>query len=326
MIRTAIIGTGSYLPVRVFSNVDLERMVDTSDEWISSRTGIKTRHIAGKGEYTSVISSAAGKKALDAAGLKARDLHLIIVGTMTPDMTMPSAACLVQKELDAVNAFAFDVNAACSGFLYALTIADKFIQADPRQKILVIGGETLSSRVNWQDRNTCVLFGDGAGACLVTGNTEGRGIYSSHLFSDGRLWNLLSMPGAPSMNPDLPSTHNNDGSYIRMQGPDVFKHAIRAMEQAVLAVLADNHLTIADINLVIPHQANIRIIAGLAERLKVPLEKLFINIHKYGNTSAASVPIAIDEAVREGRLKHGDFLLLCAFGGGFTGGATIIKW
>jgi len=320
-----VLGTGSSVPARILSNSDLEQLVETTDEWISTRTGIKTRRIAGPGETTSVLAAAAGAQALAMAGLNAADLDVIIVGTMTAEMTMPSAACMVQKELGALHALAFDINAACSGFVYGLTVADKFVRADPSLRVLVIGSETMSSRLNWEDRATCVLFGDGAGACVVSGGKGERGILSSQLFADGRLWNLLSMPAAPSMNPALRAADDN-GSYIRMQGQDVFRYAVRAMEQAIGKVLVENGLQAADLALVIPHQANIRIIRSLADRLAVPEEKFYINIDKYGNTSAASVPIAMDEANREGRLMPGDLVLLCAFGGGFTWGAMVIRW
>jgi len=323
--RTIIIGTGSSLPRKILTNQDLEKMVDTSDEWITTRTGIKTRRIAGKGEETSKLAAAAARQALDMAGLQADQLDMIVVGTITPDMTMPSCACLVQKEIGAVNAFALDLNAACSGFLYGVDLADKYIRHAPNMKILVVGAENLSARTNWQDRNTCVLFGDGAGAAVLTGGTDDRGLVESNLYSDGRLWRLLSMEGAPSMNPDL-VRKDNDGSYIKMAGPDVFKHAVRSMGDAVSRLLERQGVSPAALRLVIPHQANIRILNALADRLGVPLEKVYINMVKYGNTSAASLPIALDEANRAGLLQHGDQLLLCAFGGGFTWGAALVRW
>ncbi len=324
-IRPQIIGTGSCLPEKVVTNHDLEKMVDTSDEWITTRTGIKTRRIAVKGEETSQLAAGAARKAMEMAGVVGVDLDMIIVGTITPEMTMPSCACLLQKELGAHNAFAFDLNAACSGFLYGLDLADKYIRANQDMKILVVGAETLSTRTNWQDRNTCVLFGDGSGAAVLTGNSDGRGMIGGQLYSDGSLWELLSMEGAPSMNPDL-VRESNDGSYIKMSGKDVFKHAVRSMSDAVTKLLEQENRAVADVNLVIPHQANIRILNSLTERLKIPVEKVYINMTKYGNTSAASVPIALDEANREGRLKKGDILLLCAFGGGFTWGASLFNW
>lgn len=250
---------------------------------------------------------------------------MIVLGTISCEKAMPSCACLVQKELEAVNAFAFDINAACSGFLYGLDLADKYIRHNPDMKILVIGAENLSARTNWQDRNTCVLFGDGAGACLLTGNDQGRGILASKLYADGRLWELLHMDSAPSLNPDL-CYQQSDGPFIKMAGKDVFRYAVRAMAEAITVVLEKESLTIADISLVVPHQANIRILKSLADHLRVPLEKIYINVHKYGNTSAATVPIAMDEANREGRLQQGDLLLICTFGGGFTWGAALVRW
>ena len=325
MSRAAIIGTGSCLPERILTNEDLAKMVDTSDEWITTRTGIKTRHIARAGEETSKLASVAARRALDMAGVTPAEVDMIVVGTISCEKAMPSCACLVQKELEAVNAFAFDINAACSGFLYGLDLADKYIHHNPDMKILVIGAENLSARTNWQDRNTCVLFGDGAGACLVTGNDQGRGILTSKLYADGRLWELLHMDSAPSLNPDL-CTLPSDGPFIKMVGKDVFRYAVRAMAEAITAVLEKEGLTIADIALVVPHQANIRILKSLADHLNVPLEKIYINVHKYGNTSAATVPIAMDEANREGRLQQGDLLLICTFGGGFTWGAALVRW
>ncbi len=325
MKRMVVIGTGSALPERVLSNEDLAKMVDTSDEWITSRTGIKTRHISGKGEETSKLAAAASRKALEMAGLAPADLDMIIVGTMTSEMSMPACACLVQKELGAVNSFAFDLNAACSGFIYSLDLAEKYIRADADLKILVIGAETLSTRLNWQDRNTCVLFGDGAGACVVTGNDENRGMLASKLFSDGSLYKLLYMDSAPSMNREL-KRDGNDGSYIKMAGKDVFKHAVRCMDMAICDVLEQARVSADQVKLIIPHQANIRILKSLVDRLKFPLENFYINVNKYGNTSAASIPIALDEANRKGLLQADDLLLLCAFGGGFTWGAILIRW
>lgn len=325
MNRTVIVGTGSALPQRVLSNAELERMVDTSDEWITTRTGIKTRRIAGEGEETSRLAAAASRQALQMAGITPADLGLIVVGTITPDMTMPSAACLVQQELGATNAFAFDLNAACSGFLYALDVADKYVRHDPALKALVIGAETLSTRVDWQDRNTCVLFGDGAGACVVTGGSGVRGYLAAKLFADGSLWELLHLEGAASRNPDLQRPGQADAA-IKMAGREVFKYAVRAMGDASRQVLAQAGVTTEEVALVIPHQANIRIIKSLAEHLSLPLEKIYVNVDKYGNTSAATIPIALDEANRAGRLREGDLLLLCSFGGGFTWGATLIRW
>ena len=325
MSRAVILGTGSCLPKRILTNEDLEKMVDTSDEWITTRTGIKTRHIAGAGEETSKLASVAARRALDMAGVTPAEVDMIVLGTISCEKAMPSCACLVQKELEAVNAFAFDINAACSGFLYGLDLADKYIHHNPDMKILVIGAENLSARTNWQDRNTCVLFGDGAGACLVTGNDQGRGILASKLYADGRLWELLHMDSAPSLNPDL-CTLPSDGPFIKMVGKDVFRYAVRAMTEAITAVLEKEGLFLADISLIVPHQANIRILKSLADYLNVPLEKIYINVHKYGNTSAATVPIAMDEANREGRLQQGDLLLICTFGGGFTWGAALVRW
>jgi len=323
--HSIILGTGSALPERTLTNFELEKLVDTSDEWITTRTGIKTRRIAGQGENTSNLASRAARKALEMAGLAPMDLDCIIVGTITPDMTMPSCACLVQKELGASRAFAFDLNAACSGFLYSLDVADKYLRANPAMKILVIGAETLSSRVDWQDRNTCVLFGDGAGACVVTGGGTERGIMGSHLFADGSLWELLHLEAAPSHNPALRRSGQDDGC-IRMAGREVFKIAVRAMADAIQQVLAREGVTADRLHLVIPHQANIRILKSLADHLSLPMEKIYVNVDKYGNTSAATIPIAIDEANRAGRLREGDLLLLCSFGGGFTWGATLIRW
>lgn len=320
-----VLGTGSCLPTRILTNADLEAMVETSDEWISTRTGIKTRRISGPGEETSKLATGAAREALAMARLSPEDIDILLVATVSSEMSMPSCACLVQKELGASRAFAYDLNAACSGFLYGLDMADAYLKRDPALKIMVIGAETLSSRVNWQDRDTCVLFGDGAGACLVTGPAPGAGVVAGKMSSDGRLFDLLCMESARGLNPDLANFHNRD-SCIIMTGRDVFRHAVRAMSAAVEQVLDMAGLAARDITLFIPHQANIRIVNSLIERLGVPPEKFYVNIHKYGNTSAASIPIAMDEANRDGRLRPGDLLLCCAFGSGFTWGASIIRW
>jgi len=331
--RAKIIGTGSYLPERILTNKELEKVVETSDKWISTRTGIRSRRIAGAGEETSIMASRAADKALTMAGVSAKELDMIIVGTITAEMVMPSCACLVQKEIGAENAFAFDVTAACSGFVYALEIADRYIRNAPEMKILVIGAETLSARVNWQDRNTCVVFGDGAGACVVTGSEDEKGLLASQLYSDGRLWELLSLDAVPRRYcpvvdygsvPDRNSFC--DGSAFNMVGKDVFKYAVRAMGDAVESLLGREGITVEDIDLMIPHQANIRILKSLAERVKLPFEKVFTTIQKYGNSSAASLPIALDEANRQGRLQKDDLVLFSVFGGGFTWGVVLLRW
>ncbi len=325
MSGLVVIGTGSAVPERILANEDLEKLVDTSNDWIIARTGIRTRHIAGKGENTSDLGSAAGKRALEMAGLEAHEVDIIIVGTITPDSGMPSTACMVQNKLGATAAFAFDINAACSGFLYSLDIAEKYIQTDPALNILVIGAETLSDRTQWEDRATCVLFGDGAGAVVVTGSQGERSGMTSRLFSDGRLHNLLHMSPGPGMNPELSGDVKEDPS-IRMEGREVFRYAVLALHDAVHSVLDSAGLGLEDVDLVIPHQANIRILQNLAERLNLDREKLYINVDKYGNTSAASIPIALDEANRKGLLHKDDQILICAFGGGFTWGASLFKW
>ncbi len=322
---TVVLGTGSYLPEKILTNVDLESIVKTDAEWIRTRTGIESRRISGKGEQTCYLASEAAKKALEAAGVSANELGLIVVGTISSHMLMPSSACFVQKEIGATNAFAYDLNAACAGFLYGLDLADKYIQADHSMKVLIIGAEALSGRLDWQDRNTCILFGDGAGAAVL-GYSEGeRGIVGSKLQSDGNFWELLHMHAPVSSNPDL-VVEGNKGAYIKMAGGEVFKHAVRAMQDAVLTLLEREQVDLDSINLVIPHQANNRILKKLINCLNIPLGRVYINVSKYGNTSAASIPIALDEANKEGLINTGDTVLFCSFGGGFTWGATLIKW
>ena len=321
-----IIGTGSALPSRVLTNEDLEKMVDTSDEWITQRTGIKERRVVAPGESNSKLAVEASRKALEAAKVAPEELDLIIVGTLTPDYLMPSVAVLVQQALGAKQAGAFDLSATCSGFLYGLSVADQYVRTNPSRKILVIGSEVLSNKVNWQDRTTCVLFGDGAGAAVVTGSREGRGILSTHLHADGSLWHLLTLKGCGSLYPPCGDELPYEEYFIRMQGREVFKNAVRAMETVAFEALKQNQVSPQDLALVIPHQANLRIIEALRQRLELPPEKVFINLHKYGNTSAASIPIALDEAVRQGRLKAGDLVLMVAFGGGFTWASVLLRW
>lgn len=322
---TVVLGTGSCLPERILTNKELETIVNTSADWIKTRTGIESRHIGGQGEQTYQLAASAAKKALAAAGVSAKELGLIVLGTISSHMLMPSSACFVQKEIGATNAFAYDLNAACSGFLYGLDLADKYIRADHSMKILVIGAETLSGRLNWQDRNTCILFGDGAGAAVFGYSDTERGVIGSNLLSDGSLWDLLYMHAPESLNPEL-LVAGNTGAYIQMEGREVFKHAVRAMEESVRGLLQKQNIDIDAINFVIPHQANKRILNNLIERLGLPRRKVFINVSKYGNTSAASIPIALDEANRNGLIAEGDTVLFCSFGGGFTWGATLIKW
>jgi len=310
MKHAALLGTGSCLPEKVLTNNDLEKIVDTSDEWITSRTGIRTRRIASTGEENFRLASRAAKKALAMADIPATEIELIIVATFSPHMMMPSTACFVQAEIGAENAFAYDINAACSGFLYGLDLADKYIAARPDMKILLIGSETLSAHVDWSDRNTCILFGDGAGAAVLTG-ANSRGVQASKLYSDGRLWNLLYMDSPESLNPDI-AQKNRQGCHIQMSGRDVFK--------------VRENLTVDDLALVIPHQANVRILNKLMERLAIPADKVYVNVDRYGNTSAASIPIALDEVNRQNGLRPGDRVLFCSFGGGFTWGALLMHW
>lgn len=320
-----ILGTGSCLPARILTNHDLEEMVDTSDEWILSRTGISTRRISGKNEETYKLAAMAARRAMQEAKVTAEDIGLIVVATMSSHMLMPSCACFVQNELGADNAFAYDLNAACSGFLFALDSGDKYLRVECDKKILVIGTETLSSRTNWQDRNTCILFGDGAGAVVMEYQDNKRGVVASNLFTNGSLWNLLYMHTAPSCNPELLQP-DNPGAHILMEGREVFKYAVKAMEGAIRDLLTREKVELTDIDLMIPHQANIRILNKLVSRLGIDQEKVFINVQKYGNTSAASIPIALDEANHEGRLIRDNLLLVCSFGGGFTWGASLLRW
>ena len=326
MPRSRVISTGSYLPDRVLSNFEIEKMVDTSDEWITERTGIKERRIAAENEAASDLAFEASKKALEKAGVNADSIDLILVATVTGDMPFPSTACFLQNKLEAVNAVGFDINAACSGFLYGLYVADGFIRSGMHKRILVVGTEVLSRVTDWTDRATCVLFGDGAGAAIVEPTDEERGILSMHVNSDGRMWDLLHLPGGGSRNPVSSDTIERRLHYIKMKGNETFKVAVRTLEDLALKTLEENDLESPDLSLLIPHQANLRIIQATADRLKIPMERVIVNLDKYGNTSAASIPIALDEAVTSGRISEGDYILLEAFGGGLTWASALIKW
>jgi 3-oxoacyl-[acyl-carrier-protein] synthase-3 len=315
-----IIGTGKYLPERVLTNFDLEKMVETSDEWIRTRTGIKERHIAADHEATSDLAFAAARAALDDAGLAAEDIDLIIVGTTTPDLTFPNVACLVQEKLGAGGAPAFSVEAACSGFLYALTVADQFVRGGQAKRALVIGAETMSRIVDWTDRETCVLFGDGAGAVVLEASEE-AGLLYTKLGADGHYRDLLYASSGVSRKPPA-----GDPGALRMKGNEVFKVAVKTLEKMVDDVVAENNLEKGEIDWLVPHQANIRIIQATARRLRMPMERVVLTVEEHGNTSAASVPMALDTAIRDGRIKRGDLLLLEAFGGGFTWGAALVRY
>jgi 3-oxoacyl-[acyl-carrier-protein] synthase-3 len=326
MVRARIIGTGSYTPHKVLSNNDLARIVDTSDEWIMTRTGIKERHIAADGEATSTFAYQASLKALAMAGITANDLDMIIVGTVTPDMPTPSVACLLQHKLKASHAAAFDVSAGCTGFLYALSTADALIRAGNCRNVLVIGAESLSKITDYTDRTTCILFGDGAGAVVLSGEEGQQGILSTLLYADGACSDLLYMPGGGSAHPASSKTVAARLHYLKMDGNKVFKTAVKALEDCVVQILEKNNLSGDEISLLISHQANLRIIQAIAKRLDLPQEKVFVNIQKYGNTSSASVPIALDEANRKNRIKENDLLLMNAFGAGFTWGSALVRW
>ncbi|MBN2225882.1 MAG: ketoacyl-ACP synthase III [candidate division Zixibacteria bacterium] len=324
--RGRITGLGSAVPEHIMTNHDLEKMVDTTDEWIQSRTGIKERRICEKYESMSDLAVAAGRRALEMAGLGPKDVDLLLLGTVTPDHRLPSTACIVQKKLGLVNAAALDIVAACAGFLHGLSIANSFIRIGQYKRVMVIGAEKLSSCTDFTDRNTCVLFGDGAGAAVVEASEGDRGILSTFLKSDGRLSELLWIPHGGSIAPPQ-SFHNGDGDFfITMSGSEVFRHAVRQMSDASLKALDMAGLKSEDVTVMVPHQANIRIMESAARRIGIPIERVFMNIDKYGNTSAASVPIALDEVVRSGRIKEGDILLMAAFGGGLTWASATVKW
>lgn len=329
MLQARITGTGSSTPKRILSNKDLEQIVDTTDEWITRRTGIKERRISAKGEKESTtdLATQASLKAMEMAGISPRGLDMIVVGTVTPDRQFPSTACMVQHVLNAHNAAAFDVSAGCSGFLYALSVADNAIRSGTCGTVLVIGVERLSAILNWRDRGTCVLLGDGAGAVVISSAKEQGGILSTHLKSDGTLWELLySSDGNPPYTPEILEDIETKPFQLSMDGNRLFKKAVGCLSSIAKEALQQNSLSSEDINLLVPHQANIRIIQAIAKNLSIPTEKVYTNIHRYGNTSSASIPIALDEANREGLMRKGDHVLLISFGAGLTWGASIVRW
>jgi len=328
MFQAEIAGTGSYLPEKILTNFDLEKQLDTSDEWIRTRTGIVERRIAGKEESSSVLAAHAARKALESAKIKAEELDIIILCTSTPDVLFPSTACFVQKEIGATRSAAFDISAVCSGFVYGLSIAEQYIKSGRYRHVLVIGSEVNSRIVDWTDRSTCILFGDGAGAVVMTRKetTEPCGLLSSHIYSDGNLSSLIEVPKAIGRAEVSTENGNPEKFCIKMSGNATFKVAVKRMTEVCLEALEYNGLCREDVDLVVPHQANKRIIDAVIKRLQIPFEKVFINIHKYGNTSAASIPIAIDEAKRAGRIQPGCRMLIMVVGAGLTWGAAVIRW
>jgi 3-oxoacyl-[acyl-carrier-protein] synthase-3 len=314
-----ITGTGKYLPEKILTNHDLEKMVDTSDEWIRARTGIERRHIAAEGEATSHLAEKAAREALDSAGLGPDDIQMVVVGTCTPDLVLPNPACLLQERMGMTGP-AFSVEAACSGFVYALTIADQFIRSGQVERSLVIGAETMSRLIDWTDRETCVLFGDGAGAVILEASEE-QGVIYSDIGADGRYRSLLYADAGVSQEKE-----GGGSAELKMKGNEVFKVAVRTLEATADKVLADNNLEQGDIDWFVPHQANLRIITATAKRLGLDMERVVLTVKDHGNTSAASIPMALDTAVRDGRIKRGDLLLLEAFGGGFTWGSSLLRY
>ncbi|MGN6734760.1 MAG: beta-ketoacyl-ACP synthase III [Candidatus Binatia bacterium] len=324
--RSVILGTGSELPSKVVTNHDLEKMVETSDEWITVRTGIKERRVLEAGKGNADMAFRAAQRALNDAHMQATDLDAIIMGTVTPDYPFPSSACVLEDMLGARNVFSFDVGAACSGFLNALSVADSFIRTGQINNALVVGSDALSRLLNWQDRGTCILFGDGAGAVVLGASQNGSGILSTRLRTDGSYVKTLYVPAGGSLKPATPETVQRNEHTITMNGKEVFKIAVRSMEEISRQALIEADVQVSEVALVIPHQANRRIIVALAERLGIAMERVMVNLDKYGNTSAASIPVALDEAKRQGRIKPGDIVLLNAFGAGFAWGAAVIKF
>jgi len=325
-VSVGIIGTGSYVPDKIMTNKELEQIVDTSDKWIVERTGIRERRITLEGQATSDLATEAAKRALDNAGISADELDLIIVATITPDMLFPSVACLVQANLKATKAAAFDLSAACSGFVYGIVTASQFIKSGLYEKILVIGAENLSKILDWTDRNTCVLFGDGAGAAVVAKTSPGYGILGVNLGADGSGASFLSVPAGGSRIPASAETINNRQHFMQMNGPEVYKFAVKVMGASALKAIANANLSPADISYVVPHQANIRIIESAAKRLGISMDKVAVSVTKYANTSSASIPIGLDEAFRSGNIKKDDIVVVVGFGAGLTWASSVMKW
>lgn len=326
MRRSKILGTGSAIAEQQVTNFDLEKIVDTSDEWIQSRTGICSRYFSAPETTTSDLATRAAQKALEAAGIGPEAIDLIIVATVSPDMVFPATACIVQEKLGAKQAAAFDLEAACSGFVYGMAVADQFISTGFYNNILIIGAEALSRILNMEDRNTCVLFGDGAGAVVMGPSQDDAGLLSFDLGADGSGGKSLYVPAGGAQTPATAQTVADKLHYITMEGSDVFKFAVRAMGNSALAALAKANLTLEEIQYLVPHQANIRIIQAAAKKLELPMERVKVNLNKYGNMSAASIPVALDEAVREGSIKAGDHVVLVGFGGGLTWASCVMKW
>jgi len=324
-VKARIAGTGSYVPERVLTNRDLERMVATSDAWIVDRTGIRERRIAAPGEACSDLGVRAAEVALQAAGVDAAELDLILVATCTGDAPLPSTACIIQHRLGAVRAAACDLGAACCGFVYALAVGDAYVKTGFRH-VLVVGAEVMSMIIDWTDRNTCVLFGDGAGAVVLTAEEGERGILSSHLHSDGSLWELICVPGGGSRIPPSEKMLADGLQYMKMKGNETFKVAVKTLEDSAREALSANNLSMEDLDLYVPHQANARIISAVAARLGLPMEKVVLNMDRYGNTSAASIPLALDEAVRAGRVGEGSLVMMAAFGSGLTWASSLVRW
>lgn len=322
-MNSKITGTGSYLPEKILTNHEIEKLVDTSHEWIVERTGIEKRHIAAEGQSTSDLAEVAARNAIEMAGLTVEDIDLIVFATTTPDLIFPSTACLLQKKLGIKGCTAFDVQAVCTGFVYALGVADKFIKSGSHKRALVVGAETMSNITDWTDRGTCILFADGAGAVILEPTEEGDGILSTHLHADGHYQDLLRTNSGISSNQEL---MESSGVYMEMKGNEVFRIAVNTLGRIVDETLEHNDMKKSDIDWLVPHQANIRIIKATAKKLKMPMEQVVVTVHEHGNTSAASVPLALDVAVRDGRIKRGEIILLEAFGGGFTWGSALIKF
>ncbi len=323
-MKVGILGTGSYVPEKVLTNDDLSKMVDTNDEWIRTRTGIRERRIADSSQATSDLAALAGERAIEDSGIDKSEIELVIVATMTPDHVAASSAAVVQHKLG-LKAAAFDLSAACTGFVYAYSVAYSFIRAGIYKKVLVIGSEIMSSVIDWEDRGTCILFGDGAGA-VVLGEVEAGGHMSIHLTADGSGASELSVPSSGSKMPVTPETIEKRDNYLKMNGREIFKFAVRVFPETVEDVLNQSGITADDVDLFIPHQANIRIIESISKRFKQPMDKFYVNLDKYGNTSAATIPIALDEAVKEGRIKKGDKIVATGFGGGLTYGSILFEW